>query len=357
MIRGRTGRDFARRPGSLPGLAGADCRAPCRSGWTTSWTREARRFAARVAGGPHPRRSTETCRRSTYAAPSRSRSSTASSSITDSGSATSPGDRVSRHGSRSPRPARSGDGLPERVPRGERETTGRYRCSTSIGPIGRSCGARSGFLIDELTRCRRQTARTSSRSLLGLPERRDPNARLLITTGVIGSGRTPVANRAVDARLGAIVVRTDALRKRLTACALDRETVGRFGEGLYGPDMALRDVPNPAMAIAGEDGGRRVARRRRWRVSSAASSGTRRRPARGAVEHAPSACSGATRRTRCWPSGWTVGATTGGGVRRAHGALVAASRGYESPAGEPGVTRIDTETDVEAALSSSSPLQ
>jgi uncharacterized protein len=69
-------------------------------------------------------------------------------------------------------------------------------------------------------------------------ERQDA-PRLLITTGVIGSGKSTVA-REVAARLGAIVVRTDAVRKRMAGLALDARSEAAFGKGLYSPDMARR---------------------------------------------------------------------------------------------------------------------
>jgi uncharacterized protein len=78
-------------------------------------------------------------------------------------------------------------------------------------------------------------------------ERRDP-PRLLITTGVVGSGKSSVA-REVAARLGAIVVRTDALRKRLAGLALTERREAGFGEGLYSPEMGRRTYAE-AMAVA-----------------------------------------------------------------------------------------------------------
>jgi uncharacterized protein len=78
-------------------------------------------------------------------------------------------------------------------------------------------------------------------------ERRNP-PRLLITTGVIGSGKSSVA-REVAARLGAIVVRTDAVRKHLAGLALDERRPAGFGEGLYTPEMARRTYAE-AMALA-----------------------------------------------------------------------------------------------------------
>jgi len=129
-------------------------------------------------------------------------------------------------------------------------------------------------------------------------ERRDPR-RLLITTGVIGSGKSSVA-REVAARLGAIVVRTDALRKHLAGLALSERRQAGFGEGLYGPRW----------------GGGRTRRRWPWPRRSSTPAGRSsstarfRRPPSGARRARlrpgpapPSPCSGATRRTRCSPSG------------------------------------------------------
>ncbi len=102
------------------------------------------------------------------------------------------------------------------------------------------------FQIDE-----RPEAAAKSRDRFALAlrytARRDP-PRLLITTGVIGSGKSTIA-REVAARLGAIVVRTDALRKRLAGLALSERRQADFGEGLYSPDMALRTYTE-AMALA-----------------------------------------------------------------------------------------------------------
>src|SRR5262245_21527713 len=78
-------------------------------------------------------------------------------------------------------------------------------------------------------------------------ERRD-RPRLLITSGVIGSGKSTVA-RQVAARLGAIVVRTDAVRKRLAGLALSERRQAGFGEGLYQPEMAERTYTE-AMSVA-----------------------------------------------------------------------------------------------------------
>jgi uncharacterized protein len=102
------------------------------------------------------------------------------------------------------------------------------------------------FQIDE-----RPEAAAKSRDRFALAlrytARRDP-PRLLITTGVIGSGKSTIA-REVAARLGAIIVRTDALRKRLAGLALSERRQADFGEGLYSPHMALRTYTE-AMALA-----------------------------------------------------------------------------------------------------------
>lgn len=84
---------------------------------------------------------------------------------------------------------------------------------------------------------------------LGYVELRRP-PRLLITTGVIGSGKTTVA-RHVGATLGAIVVRTDAVRKRLERVPLSRHERSNFGEGLYTPEMT-RHTYKTALGIAAD---------------------------------------------------------------------------------------------------------
>jgi hypothetical protein len=58
--------------------------------------------------------------------------------------------------------------------------------------------------------------------------------RLLVTTGVVGSGKSTVGH-AVAARLGAIVVRTDAVRKHLAGVPPTTRRASGFGEGLYTP--------------------------------------------------------------------------------------------------------------------------
>jgi uncharacterized protein len=66
-----------------------------------------------------------------------------------------------------------------------------------------------------------------------------PPARLLITTGVMGAGKSTVA-RVLAPRLGAIVIRTDAVRKRLAGLPLHERAPHGFGEGLYTSEMGRR---------------------------------------------------------------------------------------------------------------------
>ncbi|MBI1735133.1 MAG: AAA family ATPase [Candidatus Rokubacteria bacterium] len=64
-------------------------------------------------------------------------------------------------------------------------------------------------------------------------------ARLLVTSGVVGSGKSTVA-RALAARIGAIVVRTDAVRKHLAGVPLTARTGAGLDQGLYAPEMGER---------------------------------------------------------------------------------------------------------------------
>jgi aminoglycoside phosphotransferase family enzyme/predicted kinase len=70
--------------------------------------------------------------------------------------------------------------------------------------------------------------------------------RLLITSGVVGSGKSTVA-RAVAARLGAIVVRTDAVRKRLVGLTPTERGAGE----IYTPEMSRRTYEE-CLRVAGE---------------------------------------------------------------------------------------------------------
>jgi aminoglycoside phosphotransferase family enzyme/predicted kinase len=68
------------------------------------------------------------------------------------------------------------------------------------------------------------------------PHRR---VRLIVTSGVMGSGKSTAARRAA-ARIGAIVVRTDTVRKRLAGVGLRQRIDAGFGEGVYSAQMSRR---------------------------------------------------------------------------------------------------------------------
>jgi predicted kinase len=55
----------------------------------------------------------------------------------------------------------------------------------------------------------------------------------------MGSGKSTAARRAA-ARIGAIVVRTDTVRKRLAGVALRQRIDAGFGEGVYSAQMSRR---------------------------------------------------------------------------------------------------------------------
>lgn len=63
--------------------------------------------------------------------------------------------------------------------------------------------------------------------------------RLVLTSGVMGSGKSTAA-RLAAARLGAIVVRTDAVRKRLAGLPLRERVAAGYGEGPYTAEMGAR---------------------------------------------------------------------------------------------------------------------
>jgi uncharacterized protein len=81
-------------------------------------------------------------------------------------------------------------------------------------------------------------AEARARFRLALDYARPPQRlpRLVVTTGVMGAGKSTVA-RAVAERIGAIVIRTDVVRKRLAGLSLDERAAHGFGEGLYAPAM------------------------------------------------------------------------------------------------------------------------
>ena len=73
-----------------------------------------------------------------------------------------------------------------------------------------------------------------------------PAPRLLITSGIVGSGKSTVA-RALAGRLGAIVVRTDAVRKHLVGLA----PTERGAPEIYTPAMSRRTY-DECLRLAGE---------------------------------------------------------------------------------------------------------
>ena len=74
--------------------------------------------------------------------------------------------------------------------------------------------------------------------------------RLLVTSGVVGSGKSTVA-RALAARIGGIVVRTDAVRKHVAGVPLTARSASGLDAGIYTPEMGERTYAE-AFRIAGE---------------------------------------------------------------------------------------------------------
>ncbi len=171
-------------------------------------------------------------------------------------------------------------------------------------------------------------------------------ARLLITSGVMGSGKTTVA-RAVAARLGAIVIRTDAVRKRLAGLGIHERATAGFGKGLYTSGMSERTYAQ-TLALAGEV----VAAG--WPVivdgsfSRAAERAQARRVAeRLGVAHATLWCDAADAAIA------ERLARRAGDISDGHVELLPQHRArYESPEGEPAVVRVETypETRIEPVL-------
>ena len=169
-------------------------------------------------------------------------------------------------------------------------------------------------------------------------EPRNP-ARLLITSGVMGSGKSTVA-RAVAARLGAIVIRTDAVRKRLGGVGIHERATAGFGEGLYTSDMSNRTYTK-ALGLAAEVVGAG------WTVivdgsfSRAVERAEARRVAhRLGIAHATLWCE--------TPDGAIAErlarrAADSGDISDGNPKLLREHRArYEAPEGEPGMVRVDT---------------
>lgn len=173
-----------------------------------------------------------------------------------------------------------------------------------------------------------------------------PRPRLLAVSGVMGSGKSTLA-RTVAARLGALVIRTDAVRKRLAGRGLRDRAPDAFGQGLYTPEMTARTYA-ASLELAGRllDAG--------WTVvlDGSFSRAAERRPARAL----------AAGRGLEWALLWCeapdaliverLRARAGEGREISDGRpeLLAAHRAaFEPPAGEPGVVRVDTGAEPEAA--------
>jgi hypothetical protein len=180
------------------------------------------------------------------------------------------------------------------------------------------------------------------------PERRP---RLLVTTGVMGSGKSTAA-RLAAARLGAIVIRTDAVRKRLAGQPLRERAAAAYGEGLYTAEMSRRTYAE-ALRLAGDP------LHAGWPViiDGAFSQSAERVEARAVADHHRVPF------TVLWcdaPDGVLVERLRGRSqdpheVSDGREELLALHRArYETPAAEPGLIRLDTTGDsgraVEAAL-------
>lgn len=74
--------------------------------------------------------------------------------------------------------------------------------------------------------------------------------RLCVTSGVMGSGKSTVA-KSVAAQIGAVVVRTDVIRKRLAGVPATTHAIVRFGEGLYTEETTRRTYAE-ALRIGGD---------------------------------------------------------------------------------------------------------
>ena len=163
--------------------------------------------------------------------------------------------------------------------------------------------------------------------------------RLLVTTGVMATGKSTVA-RLAAARLGAIVVRTDAVRKRLAGRPLREREEAAFGEGLYTPEMSRRTYAE-ALRLADE------LLRARWpviidgtfshaeeRAQARALAGRHGVPFTALWCDAPDAVLVPRLRAR---------AAEGSDVSDGREELLAPQRArYESPADEPGVVAVDS---------------
>jgi predicted kinase len=180
------------------------------------------------------------------------------------------------------------------------------------------------------------------------PERRP---RLLVTTGVMGSGKSTAA-RLAAARLGAIVIRTDAVRKRLAGRPLRERAAAAYGEGLYTSEMSRRTYAE-TLRLAGE------LLRAGWPViaDGAFSHAAERAEARAVADrhHAPFTILWCDAPDEVLVERLRRRSEDRHEVSDGREELLALHRArYETPAAEPGVIRLDTTGDsgraVEAAL-------
>ena len=175
--------------------------------------------------------------------------------------------------------------------------------------------------------------------------RREPG-RILLMSGVMGSGKSTVG-RHIAACLGAIVVRTDAVRKRLAGVGLRERSQDSFGTGLYTPEISRRAYEE-ALRLADE-----IARAG-WPVivDGSFSRKSERAEVRALAErlgvaHATVWCDAGDRviAKRLERRARDAGEVSDGRVE-----LLAEHRArYEPPEGEPGVVRVDTEGEPDIA--------
>jgi hypothetical protein len=123
------------------------------------------------------------------------------------------------------------------------EKTGDYRGVALLDfyQIYRACvrAKVSAFLVDSAeTTAERDAAQRDAGSYFSLAETylAQRPAGLIITCGLSGSGKTTAAC-AMAERIGAIVVRSDAVRKHLAGMDLQQRVDTGFAQGIYNPEM------------------------------------------------------------------------------------------------------------------------
>ena len=198
---------------------------------------------------------------------------------------------------------------------------------------------------------RRQAASTGAR-LLQSGSRLSLPAVLVLTCGLMGTGKSTLG-AALAGTLGAILLRSDELRKELAGELGGSGRTAAFGQGIYAPNFSRAHL-RPAAAADPGDSGRRGYRHGRCLIRPAGRSGSasgRRRPKAGcpaASSHRmrPADRPGAARCPpggRRRPFGWPAGT-----VRPAGGRLSSLSVPEES------AIRVDTRREVDYNVTSSS---